>query len=50
MRGLVGASVLPDYHRLPELAEALASAGFHADEVAKLLGGNYVRVFTECVG
>lgn len=50
MRGLVGHSVLPDYHLLPELADALAGAGFHTDEVAKLLGGNYVRVFAECVG
>jgi membrane dipeptidase len=45
MRGLVGPSALPDYDRLPELVQALLSTGFHPDEVARLLGGNYVRVF-----
>jgi membrane dipeptidase len=49
MRGLVGPSVLPDYDRLPELAEALAGAGFNATDTAKVLGGNYVRVFEACV-
>jgi membrane dipeptidase len=46
MRGLVGPSALPDYDRLPELVQALLSTGFHSEEVAGLLGGNYVRVFT----
>jgi membrane dipeptidase len=45
MRGLVGASALPDYDRLPNLAAALLEAGFNREEVGKLLGGNYVRVF-----
>ena len=49
MRGLVGPSVLPDYDRLPDLTAALLSAGFHSDEVGKLLGGNYARVFASCM-
>ncbi len=50
MRGLVGASALPDYDALPGLAEALLAAGFSPAEAGKLLGGNYARVFTACVG
>ena len=49
MRGLVGPSVLPDYDRLPALAEALLQAGFSPDETAKILGGNYRRVFEACM-
>jgi membrane dipeptidase len=48
MRGLVGESLIPDYDRLPALAEALARAGFGAADIGKILGGNYVRVFTAC--
>ena len=48
MRGLVGPSILPDYDRLPALADALAGAGFSPTDTAKLLGGNYVRVFETC--
>jgi membrane dipeptidase len=50
MRGLVGPSALPDYDRLPALADALLSAGFHPEEVGKLLGGNYARVFAASIG
>lgn len=50
MRGLVGPSVLPDYDRLPLLVQALLSVGFKPDEVAKLLGGNYARVFAATLG
>ena len=49
MRGLVGPSVLPDYDRLPALADALLSAGFSPAETRKILGGNYVRVFEACM-
>jgi membrane dipeptidase len=42
--GLLGASTLPSYAELPQLAAALR-ARFTADETAKLLGGNYQRVF-----
>jgi membrane dipeptidase len=45
MRGLTGPSILPDYDHLPGLAEALIGAGFSAADTAKLLGGNYARVF-----
>jgi membrane dipeptidase len=42
--GLVGASTMPSYADLPQLANALR-AKFTAEEIAKLLGGNYRRVF-----
>ncbi|MFI4999102.1 MAG: dipeptidase [Reyranellales bacterium] len=47
--GLVGASTLPSYADLPQLAAALRTR-FNADETAKLLGGNYRRVFEVCLG
>jgi membrane dipeptidase len=46
MRGLVGASTFDDYDELPALAAALLARGFTGEELRKLLGGNYVRVFT----
>lgn len=46
--GLVGASAMPGYGELPQLAAALRLR-FNADETAKLLGGNYRRVFEACV-
>jgi membrane dipeptidase len=42
--GLTGASCMPSYADLPQLAAALR-ARFTAEETAKLLGGNYRRVF-----
>ena len=42
--GLVGPSTMPSYADLPKLAAALR-ARFNAEETAKLLGGNYQRVF-----
>jgi membrane dipeptidase len=50
MRGLTLGSVFDDYRELPRLAAALLDAGFGAEDVAKLLGGNYARVFAACVG
>jgi membrane dipeptidase len=50
MRGLLGPSALPDYDRLPMLVQALLTVGFKPDEVAKLLGGNYARVFATTLG
>jgi membrane dipeptidase len=47
--GLVGASTLPGYADLPQLAVALRGK-FTAEETAKLLGGNYRRVFEACLG
>jgi membrane dipeptidase len=49
MRGLVGPSVFPDYDRLPDLTLALSRAGFTPADTAKILGGNYVRVFDACM-
>lgn len=45
MLGLVGQSVFGSYKRLPDLVQALLGSGFGPDDVAKILGGNYVRVF-----
>jgi len=42
--GLLGPSCLPSYADLPQLAAALRGK-FTADETAKILGGNYRRVF-----
>jgi membrane dipeptidase len=47
--GLQGPSCMPSYADLPQLAAAL-SGRFRPDEIAKLLGGNYRRVFEACVG
>ena len=47
--GLVGGSTLPSYAELPQLAAALR-AKFTVEETAKLLGGNYQRVFEACLG
>ena len=47
--GLGGPSTLPGYADLPQLAAALRTK-FNADETAKLLGGNYRRVFQASVG
>lgn len=46
--GLVGASALPGYADLPQLAAALRTR-FSAAETEKILGGNYRRVFEACV-
>ena len=45
MLGLLSPASFANYDQLPDLARALADAGFHPDEIAKILGGNYVRVF-----
>jgi len=42
--GLTGASALPGYADLPQLAAALRGK-FTVEETAKILGGNYRRVF-----
>ena len=46
--GLVGASALPSYTDVPQLAAALRTK-FNAEETAKILGGNFRRVFEACV-
>ncbi|MBI3516894.1 MAG: membrane dipeptidase, partial [Proteobacteria bacterium] len=50
MLGLPGGSVFDDYRELPALAAALRTTGFAPDEIAKVLGGNYRRVFAAVVG
>jgi len=47
--GLVGASTLVNYNDLPQLAAALRGK-FTPEETAKLLGGNYRRVFQASLG
>lgn len=47
--GLPGGSVLSNYADLPQLAAALRTR-FNAEETAKLLGGNYRRVFEASIG
>ncbi len=48
LQGLLGASTLPSYDELPQLAAALRGK-FTAEETAKMLGGNYQRVFEACL-
>jgi membrane dipeptidase len=45
MMGLLSQSALPSYRDLPDFAAALLARGFNAEEVRKILGGNYLRVF-----
>jgi membrane dipeptidase len=46
--GLLGPSCMPSYSELPQLAAAL-STRFKPDEINRLLGGNYRRVFETCI-
>ena len=43
--GLTVPSLFDDYAELPALAAALLNVGFSEQDVGKILGGNYVRVF-----
>jgi membrane dipeptidase len=43
--GLVGPATFDNYAELPGLAQALSAAGFEPNQIGKLLGGNYARVF-----
>ena len=45
MLGLVGGATFDSYAQLPGLAAALLAAGFGGEDVRKMLGGNYARVF-----
>ncbi len=45
MGGLTAPPTFSSYRQLPDLAAALSARGFSDDEVLKLLGGNYARVF-----
>jgi membrane dipeptidase len=45
MLGLTTTSALKSYGDLPQLADAMLLTGFSAQEVGKILGGNYIRLF-----
>ncbi len=49
MNGLTAPPTFASYQQLPDLAASLTAHGFHADEIRKLLGGNYARVFAATV-
>ena len=40
-----GSATFDSYAQLPDLTTALLATGFGQDDVRKLLGGNYARVF-----
>ena len=50
MNGLTAPPTFSSYRQLPDLAAALMARGFRGEEVLKLLGGNYARVFAATVG
>ena len=50
MNGLVGPSTFASYRDLPALAEALLQRGFGREDVRRILGGNYARVFDATLG
>ncbi|HEX2885817.1 MAG TPA: membrane dipeptidase [Vineibacter terrae] len=50
MLGLLSPAVFDSYRQLPDLAAALLAGGFKAEDAAKILGGNYVRVLTATAG
>ena len=45
MLGLTGPATFDSYAQLPGLTAALLAAGFGPEDVRKLMGGNYARVF-----
>ena len=50
MMGLTTTSVFDSYETLPALAAALLNVGFNQQDVGKIIGGNYVRVFAASLG
>lgn len=50
MNGLTAPPTFSSYRQLPDLAVALKARGFRDDDVLKLLGGNYARVFMATTG
>jgi membrane dipeptidase len=48
-RGLTGPSSFDSYTQLPDMVRALLARGFNAADVGKIVGGNYLRVFTQTV-
>lgn len=49
MLGLLSPASFGDYSQLPELSSALRTTGFSGDDVRKILGANYQRVFEATV-
>jgi membrane dipeptidase len=49
MEGLPRGSVFESYSELPRLADALLARGFAPDEIRRILGANYARVFAATV-
>ena len=47
--GLGGSTVIPGYEQFPELEERLMKRNVPADDVRKVLGGNYLRVLREAL-
>lgn len=43
-------SVLPDYRHWPLLAAALSDRGYRQDELARILGGNFLRLMAATTG
>ena len=50
MLGLTGPAIFDSYAQLPALRSALREIGFARDEVARICGGNYARVFASATG
>jgi membrane dipeptidase len=42
--------LFPEYDHFPRLVDAMLRGGFTRPEVAKIIGGNYLRIFTASVG
>ena len=42
--------LLPEYDHFPRLVDAMLRGGFTRAEVAKIIGGNYLRIFAASVG
>jgi len=42
--------LMPEYDHFPRLVDAMLRGGFNRAEVAKIIGGNYLRIFTASVG
>jgi membrane dipeptidase len=49
MLGLTGPAIFDSYTDLPGLVHALLEQGFAADDVRKVIGGNYARVYNTTV-
>jgi len=46
----IAKGAIQDYANFGSLADAMLKGGFNADETAKILGGNFVRIFGQALG